>query len=207
MKQAQKSAYVAAGFGREFLWLDLANTLEWNGFGQLTDHLDDPSWLGLMLDHWKIAADFLKLDPKLGLKPIPLKEFLALRSLLRRLSEKLLNGKTLDGPDLHALNAYLNVPAHLQLIQRQNGVHSELVPDDPGWPWILSCFAASFAEMLSLGRLDRLKFCPNEGCKWLFFDQTKGNTRIWCNDRTCGNRDRVRRARQKNKKPPTRRPK
>ena len=138
-------------------------------------------------------------------KPVLQKEIVALRSLLRGLSEKLINGKSLDAEDLRALNAYLNVPAHVQLIQRQNGVHSVLVPDEPGWPWILSRFAASFAEMLSLGRLDRLKFCPNQGCKWLFFDQTKGNTRIWCNDRTCGNRDRVRRAREKNKKPPKRR--
>lgn len=197
MKQAQKSPYVAAGFGREFLWLDLANTLEWNGFGQLTDHLDDPQWLGQMLRHWNIADEVPK--------PVLQKEIVALRSLLRGLSEKLINGKSLDAEDLRALNAYLNVPAHVQLIQRQNGVHSVLVPDEPGWPWILSRFAASFAEMLSLGRLDRLKFCPNQGCKWLFFDQTKGNTRIWCNDRTCGNRDRVRRAREKNKKPPKRR--
>jgi predicted RNA-binding Zn ribbon-like protein len=196
MSSTNKSPYVAAGFGRQFLWLDLANTLEWNGFGQLTDHLQDPSWVQKMIRHWKLAAA--------APQPVPLQQIVELRSLLRLLSEKLTAGKSLNEKDLGALNVYLNVPAHVQLIQRQNGVRAELVPDEPGWPWILSRFAASFAETLSLGRLERLKFCPNEGCKWLFFDQTKGNTRIWCNDRTCGNRDRVRRAREK-KKPPRRR--
>lgn len=196
MKRRYDNPYVAAGFGREFLWLDLANTLEWNGFGKLTDHLQDPRWLGQMLKHWDIAAQVPR--------PVAEEEIVALRTLLRRLSEKSIGGNALDARDLAALNSYLNVPAHVKLVQTQNGVHTELVPDQPGWPWILSRFAASFAEMLSLDRLDRLKFCPNEGCKWMFYDQTKGNTRRWCNERTCGNRDRVRRARAK-KKPPRRR--
>src|SRR5450755_4541495 len=47
--------YVAAGFGREFLWLDLANTLEWDGYGKLTDHLRDSSWIATILKHWTLA--------------------------------------------------------------------------------------------------------------------------------------------------------
>jgi predicted RNA-binding Zn ribbon-like protein len=52
----------------------------------------------------------------------------------------------------------------------------------------------------------RLKICPNRGCRWVFYDRTKGKTRVWCNDRTCGNRERVRRARaaHKQKRPATR---
>jgi predicted RNA-binding Zn ribbon-like protein len=196
VKRRFDNPYVAAGFGREFLWLDLANTLEWNGFGKLTDHLLDPTWIGQMLKHWNIAAHVAQ--------PLPVEKILELRALLRKLGEKLISGKALENGDLAALNAYLNVPAHLKLIQSQNGVRTELVPVSPGWPWILSCISASFAEMLAQGQTDRLKFCPNEGCKWVFYDQTKGNTRRWCNERTCGNRDRVRRARAK-KKPPRRR--
>jgi predicted RNA-binding Zn ribbon-like protein len=101
---------------------------------------------------------------------------------------------------LNALNSFLSVPVRIKLFQHQNGVQSELVPLRGGWPWILSRIAASFAEMLALNRPDRLKYCPNEGCKWIFYDRTKANTRRWCNDRTCGNRDRVRRSRDRGKK-------
>jgi predicted RNA-binding Zn ribbon-like protein len=179
--------YVAAGFGREFLWLDLANTLEWDGYGNLTDHLRDSSWIATILKHWTLAQQLPH--------PVPLRQLAALRALLRRLAAKLISDDSLDARDLTALNLYLKVPAREKLFQRQNGVRSELVPLHAGWPWLLSRIAASFAEMLALGRLDRLKNCPNEGCKWVFYDQTKANTRRWCNDRACGNRDRVRRAR------------
>jgi predicted RNA-binding Zn ribbon-like protein len=198
MKRRLDNPYVAAGFGREFPWLDLANSLEWNGFGKLTDHLLEPAWLAHMLKHWNLTAPVPQ--------PRPMEKILELRALLRQLGEKLVSGKAMDNADLAALNAYLKVPAHLKLIQRQNGVGTELVPINADWPWILSRIAASFAEMLAQGHIDRLKFCPNQGCRWVFYDQTKGNTRRWCNDRTCGNRDRVRRARAK-KKPPRRRPK
>jgi predicted RNA-binding Zn ribbon-like protein len=191
MKQAADN-FVAAGFGKQSAWLDLANSLEWNGYGKLTDHLRDPSWAGRVVKHWNLA------DPLPH--PIPFARVVALRALLRRMAAKLIAGETLDERDLHSLNSYLNVPVRVKLFQRQNGVHSEIVPLRPGWPWILSRIAASFVEMLALNRPDRLKYCPNEGCKWIFYDRTKANTRRWCNDRTCGNRDRVRRARNRGKK-------
>lgn len=196
MKQ-QTDNFVAAGFGKEFAWLDLANTLEWNGYGEMTDHLQDPSWVDRIVKHWHLAS-----PPS---PPVPLARLAALRTLLRGMAAKLIAGEQLDERDLQALNAYLNVAVRVKLFQHQNGVHTELVPLKPGWPWILSRLAASFAEMLALERPDRLKYCPNEGCKWIFYDRTKANTRRWCNDRTCGNRDRVRRSRDRNKK--TARPK
>jgi len=191
MKQRADN-YVALGFGKEYAWLDLANSLEWNGYGKLTDHLQDPAWAAHIVKHWNLASSLPR--------PVPLAQLIALRTLLRRMAEKLIKGDAIDERDMNALNSYLNVPVRVKLFQRQNGVQSELVPLRDGWPWILSRIAASFAEMLALNRSDRLKYCPNEGCKWIFYDRTKANTRRWCNDRTCGNRDRVRRARQRGRK-------
>ena len=184
--------YAAEGFGKEYAWLDLANSLEWNGYGKLTDHLQDPSWAGYIVKHWNLASTLPR--------SVPLARLIALRALLRRMAAKLIAGEALDEGDLNALNSYLNVPVRVKLFQHQNGVHSEIVPLRPGWPWILSRIADSFAEMVAMNRPGRLKYCPNEGCKWIFYDRTKANTRRWCNDRTCGNRDRVRRARQRDRK-------
>ena len=188
MKQRADN-YVALGFGKEYAWLDLANSLEWNGYGKLTDHLQDPAWAAHIVKHWNLASSLPR--------PVPVAQLIALRTLLRRRAEKLIAGEAFEERDLNALNSYLNVPVRVKLFQRQNGVQSELVPLRDGWPWILSRIAGSFAEMLALNRSDRLKYCPNEGCKWIFYDRTKANTRRWCNDRTCGNRDRVRRSRDR----------
>ena len=190
MKQGGDN-FIAAGFGKEFAWLDLANSVEWNGYGKLTDHLQDPSWATHIVKHWNLAS-----SPS---GPVPLGRLIALRALLRRMAAKLIADDSLDERDLNALNSYLKVPVRVKLFQHQHGVHSELVPLHSGWSWILSRIAASFAEMLEQNRLDRLKYCPNEGCKWIFYDRTKANTRRWCNDRTCGNRDRVRRSRNQGK--------
>jgi predicted RNA-binding Zn ribbon-like protein len=191
MKQGADN-FVAAGFGKEFAWLDLANSLEWNGYGEVTDHLRDSMWAAHIVKHWNLASTLPR--------PIPLAQLIALRVLLRRMAEKLFAGEGIDERDLSALNSYLNVPLRVKLFQHQNGVQSELVPLRPGWPWILSRIAASFAEMLAINRPDRLKYCPNEGCRWMFYDRTKANTRRWCNDRTCGNRDRVQRSRVRQRK-------
>ena len=191
MKQGADN-FVAAGFGKEFAWLDLANSLEWNGYGKVTDHLKDSTWAAHIVKHWNLASTLPR--------PIPLAQLIALRVLLRRMAEKLFAGEGIDERDLSALNSYLNVSVRVRLFQHQIGVQSELVPLRPGWPWILSRIAASFAEMLAINRPDRLKYCRNEGCRWIFYDQTKANTRRWCNDRTCGNRDRVQRSRVRQRK-------
>jgi len=188
--------YMAAGFGREFAWMDLANSLEWNGFGQLTDHLQNHVWLRDMLKHWNLASGIPR--------PIPMDNIVALRALLRRLAAKVHSEASLRARDIAALNAYLNVAVRVKLFLARDALRSELVPLEPGWPWILARIAASFGDMQALARPDRLKYCVNEGCKWIFYDQTKANTRRWCNDRTCGNRDRVRRARARKNTTPKR---
>lgn len=179
--------FAQLGFGHEFSWMDLYNSLELDGFGMPTDHLERPVWIADWLRHWNLA----KTVPR----PVPCGELRKLRALLRRIGDSLLGNKSISPRDLSALNAVLKVPATEQLIQRQNGWSVATVPVRRGWEWILAQVARSLVEMLQRGRPGHLKVCPNQGCLWIFYDQTKGNTRRWCNDRTCGNRDRVRRAR------------
>jgi predicted RNA-binding Zn ribbon-like protein len=69
-----------------------------------------------------------------------------------------------------------------------------LEPLRPGWRWALAEVAASAGAMLAAAP-GRIKVCANPGCRWAFHDRTRGNRRRWCNDLTCGNRDKVRRFR------------
>jgi predicted RNA-binding Zn ribbon-like protein len=50
-------------------------------------------------------------------------------------------------------------------------------------------------ELYSLtvtGRLDRLKVCASEECRWIFYDRSKPSNRRWCSSKLCGNRDKTR---------------
>jgi len=179
--------YRRAGFGGQFAWLDLVNSQERDGFGRLTDHLRNPHWLANFLRHFHLTDSLPQ--------SVPFRALAGLREFLRGVVENLAAGRSLSASDLRTLNAALMVPARQKLFQRQNGFRTDLFPVRSGWPWILSRIAASLADTLTRYDGERVKTCANDGCRWAYYDVTKGSTRRWCNDRTCGNRDRVRRAR------------
>ena len=179
--------YRNAGFGSQFAWLDLVNSQERDGFGRFTDHLQNPHWLTIFLRHFDLANS----PPPAP----PIGKLADFREFLRGIAEHLAAGRRLTASDVRTLNAALMVPVRHKLRQHQNGFREELIPVRTGWPWILSRIAASLADTLTHYHRERVKLCANDGCRWAYYDVTKGNMRRWCNDRTCGNRDRVRRAR------------
>lgn len=51
------------------------------------------------------------------------------------------------------------------------------------------------AQMLGLAETDqlaRLKTCASEECRWVFFDRSKPANRHWCSSARCGNRQKTR---------------
>ncbi len=179
--------FLAHGHGKTAPWMDLVNSEEWDTFGRRTDHLNDPAWVPYFVRQWRLAKPSRELAPIARLK--------TLRAALRKSSEALFHSKPIPSPELRALSAVLNLRGKQQLFQRQNGLRVEFVPDRPGWRWILAAVARSFVETVPDGESARIKICRNDDCRWVFYDQTKGKTRCWCSSKSCGNRERVRRAR------------
>jgi predicted RNA-binding Zn ribbon-like protein len=178
-------------FGAAAPWVDLANSKMWDGYGRLTDFLDDPQWLRDFQEFWRF-----RVPPP---RPVEIRDLRKLRAVLRGVVEKISEGNAISAADLASLNSWLKVPVFRRLVERQNGLQLEWEPAQIGWPATLAEIAASLAESLAKQPHDRLKLCANPGCLWVFVDRTKGNVRRWCNDATCGNRDRVRRSRAANK--------
>jgi len=185
--KAMQNIFYAHGFGRVAPWVDLANSEECDGFGKRTDHLSDPEWLAAFLKHWKLASILRGKSSRFPL--------MKLRELLRRAAQKLAMGGALDAGEISKLNHALNVPVRQRLVQRQNGWRTELVPAKRDAKWALAEIASSLTETLAGQQAKRLRVCANLDCRWIFHDPTKAGTKRWCNDRTCGNRARVRRAR------------
>ena len=76
------------------------------------------------------------------------------------------------------------------------------------WAWdprrdveaaILGPITLSALSLLMEKDLSRTKRCEGKECGWLFFDATKNKSRRWCEMRVCGNRAKVRAARQRKK--------
>lgn len=173
-------------------WLDLVNSEQWDGFGNFKDHLLDRSWVTKFLRYWNLH---LSIQAKTAYK-----ELAGLRNGLRRMAERIAMGRPLRSRELRLLNNTLKVPARQTIAIRNRQINLELTPLRSDWAWIRSRTVVSFVQTLAGNGPKRIKICPNTGCRWVFYDSTKGNVRRWCNDRRCGNRDRARRARAREKK-------
>jgi predicted RNA-binding Zn ribbon-like protein len=57
--------------------------------------------------------------------------------------------------------------------------------------------ARDAAEILVGGEISRIKRCPDDTCRWVFFDASKNFSRRWCAMDDCGARDKVRRFRRR----------
>ncbi|HKM65961.1 MAG TPA: CGNR zinc finger domain-containing protein [Candidatus Acidoferrum sp.] len=178
-------------FGAAAPWVDLANSEMWDGYGYLTDFLNDPQWIRDFLEFWHFRVPLPS--------PAALRELRKLRKLMRHIAKKTSQGAAIQKRELKALNSWLRVPVFQRLVENQNGLRWALEPVQNGWPAVPARIAASLAEALTQEPQDRLKLCANPGCLWVFVDRTKGNVRRWCSDATCGNRDRVRRSRAAHK--------
>jgi len=179
--------FLAEGHGKTGPWVDLVNSEEWNTYGQRTDHLNNPAWIPYFLRQWHFA--------KPSGAAAPIEKLKSLRATLRKSCQALSAGKSIPPTELHILNQALNVAGSRQLFERQNGLQIEFVPAKYGWDCILAEAVRSFADTLSSDETERIKICRNHNCRWIFYDRTKGKTRCWCSDKSCGNRERVRRAR------------
>jgi predicted RNA-binding Zn ribbon-like protein len=86
--------------------------------------------------------------------------------------------------------------------------HGRLVPHDGALQWLSSAdddlervlweISRAAGRLVLSPRLSRLRSCAASDCGWWFMDDTKNHSRRWCDMKLCGNREKVRRFRQKN---------
>lgn len=57
--------------------------------------------------------------------------------------------------------------------------------------------AAAAAKVAIERRLDRVKICPADDCRWAFYDTSRNRSRQWCSMEVCGNRAKARSHRQR----------
>jgi predicted RNA-binding Zn ribbon-like protein len=187
----RKDQFLKDGFGH-ILWLDIVNSEHYDGFGNLTDHLQDADWVATLLDHYRFAnVSPDRLYPRL----------VDLRTWLRHIAQTLNRNEPLTSSDLDILNNYLAEPVvrNLRYSSDEGKYVLAFQSLQPGWRWVQAEVVFSLVDMLDPQKQKRVKICPNTGCNWVFFDVTRGNNRRWCNDLTCGNRDKVRRFRDRQK--------
>ncbi|HEX9134138.1 MAG TPA: CGNR zinc finger domain-containing protein [Ktedonobacteraceae bacterium] len=156
------------------------------------DDLLQPAWLEQFLVKWGLQVDRPPDEATLT-------TLLALRTLLRSMIEALVEGPITDH-HLAALNAVLlKMPLHRQLLKDREGYRLEIVPLKKDWDWVQAEVAASFAHLLVNHDPRRIKVCRNTNCRWVFYDESKSRTRLYCSPDKCANLMKVRRFRARHK--------
>jgi predicted RNA-binding Zn ribbon-like protein len=85
--------------------------------------------------------------------------------------------------------------------------HGRLVPHDGALQWISSAeddlnrvlweISRAAGRLVLSPRLSRVRACAAPDCAWWFVDDTKNHSRRWCDMKSCGNREKVRRFRNR----------
>jgi predicted RNA-binding Zn ribbon-like protein len=72
-----------------------------------------------------------------------------------------------------------------------------LVPESPGVSAALGRILITVVRAMDEGSWGRLKACPNDACRWAFYDHSKNRSGKWCTMEVCGNRMKARTFRQR----------
>jgi len=67
-----------------------------------------------------------------------------------------------------------------------------LAPVESGVGGFIGGIFAIVATSLVDGSWFRLKSCPNDRCRWLFYDHSRNRSRTWCSMDLCGSRAKMR---------------
>jgi len=161
----------------------------------MRDDLQQPGWMEQLLAKWRIQVD-QPLDTTM------LTTLVSLRTLLRSMIEKLSSGDITD-EDQAMLNAnMLKMPLCRHLEKDSNGYTLKMMPLKQDWDWVQAEIAASFAHVLAYHDPKRLKICANSYCRWIFYDESKSRTKLYCTPEKCANLWKARRYRARHKNNP-----
>jgi predicted RNA-binding Zn ribbon-like protein len=179
------------------LALNFANTASGRGSGHFQEHLQAPNHVLEWADHAGLAAK--PHSKKRGAAPAALlREAVNLRNLIYGIGASLAQGLT-PQPGLLQRLAASHVKTLKAAALKTDGMRFT-------WDWdaktgrfehVLGPIALSAVAMLTDLDHARIKQCAGKNCGWLFYDETKNNSRRWCEMSVCGNRSKARAARQR----------
>ena len=184
------------------LCLDFCNTIGWRGSEGPNEHLgsygDFVAWAEQ--SRAVTAREARALLKRAASHPPQARAALAaaleLREALYRVFAAIASGRSPRTPDLAIVNAA--VPSAFErsrLVASKDGftLAASVTDDDLAAP--LTPIVRSAVDLITSPDVERVRICAAAACAWLFLDTTKNRARRWCDMKTCGNREKVRRFR------------
>jgi len=179
----------------ETICLDVLNS-DWHDYrhaGKGEDRLPKAAWQEYLVAQWSLPVS---IPPDAD----AIAALQALRSLMQRMVQSILQNQALTEQDLAELTGYLNAaPFQTHLVSEDGRYHLQETPLHNDWRWVLRETALSFATLLTEHDPTRIKLCENPDCRWIYYDESPYANRRWC-ENTCANLMRVRQYRARHRR-------
>lgn len=171
----------------ECLSLEFINSRWYKTHKPFEERLSDAQWLTAFCEKWQL--------PQLDASEETVSALFALRAFLSQAATEMCRTGMLPEAHLETLNGYLRAAdVHPVLRAEQSGFRLDTVSPSDSVRVAIHQIALSFAQLLAEYSPRHLKLCGNPECGWIFYDDTKGHTKKWC-DNTCASLMKVRKHR------------
>jgi predicted RNA-binding Zn ribbon-like protein len=182
--------------------LDFANTLAWRQSDErrredLQSYADLVEWgrQSGIIDEGEAAALLAAAERHPSRAAEVLEEAKRVRESIFDAFANVAAGTPVTDEALAGLNARLpEALSRLRLEAWDEGVVWTWSPE-PALERVLWPVVRRAADLLTSDRRERVRECASDTCGWLFIDESRNHSRRWCDMKVCGNRDKVRRYR------------
>jgi predicted RNA-binding Zn ribbon-like protein len=124
-----------------------------------------------------------------------------LRECLYRMFVAIVDGAQPVGPDVALFDAALATAfSRPRLVGGAGTFHLEWSGSGSELDLVVHAVVRSASELLTSPQLERVRYCADDLCGWLFLDVSRNGTRRWCLMSDCGNRAKVRRFRERQRR-------
>jgi predicted RNA-binding Zn ribbon-like protein len=123
----------------------------------------------------------------------------AIRAAAREVWDAIVERRDADAAAIDRLNEALRHRPVIELTPGRGGCgvgHRHV--GDP-WDEALARTLEPFVEAVAEGEVERFRICANDGCRWVFHDESRAGRRRWCDMSSCGNRAKAARHRARKK--------
>jgi predicted RNA-binding Zn ribbon-like protein len=125
----------------------------------------------------------------------------AIRECLYRVFAVVAAGRMPDARDMSLFNAALaKAMAHAEIDGRGGRFVWSWAPGHPSFGRLLWPVLRSAADLLVSPERTAVRECASDRCSWLFVDRSRTHRRRWCSMTACGNRAKVRRFYERQRK-------